>query len=125
MYPLIFLDQWFSTFSEPWLGHVFLNFAWPIALWTTAFGPLLCCPPPRKKGLHSVVSVVCLVIALISKKKVFTSGRAIFALISDNSASECPIFVNSAIEIPSISFHFIANCLVSAQIFLKQLCPKL
>ena len=33
------------------------------------------------------------------QKKVFSSGRAIFALISDKSASECPIFVNSPVEI--------------------------
>ena len=58
-------------------------------------GPLLCAPPPRRKGLHFRVSVVCPVIALISKKekKVFTSGRAILALISEKkvSASESPI----------------------------------
>ena len=67
---------------------------WTIALW----------PSASKKSLHFRVSVVCPVIALISKKKVFTFGRVNFALISEKnvSASESPIFVNSPIDITEI-----------------------
>ena len=89
----------FRSLTNPVVLNLFGTVA-HFAFFESLHGPLLCdlCGPPLRKGLHFRVSVVCPVIAQISKKKkglhlrrrifvlinkkVFTSGRAIFALIS-------------------------------------------